>query len=457
VIHSSIIEEVSKYPNALDSIREYVANAWDADADRLDITLGDNFLKIEDWGTGISNFKVFWGVANQHKSEIVLTPKFKRKPIGRKGLGKLSFMMLGKKMDVETRTAYKAEFSDADLSNDKFFVKPRNKIDEVLTHKGTQITIRELKVEIKKDKLIKYLKENLYGLILPIASKDHPMKIFVNGQKVSPNPPEGTDGNISTPLGDIFCNLQPSKTSRIDVLFRGVKVKEVHPVPTRPAKGYFNVDWVIPTPDRSNFTDSEESRLFTDEIKKYIFRHIPTKTDDAPKDMQKSLRDLSKLFDEFYRDSGILPPNMMPTSKTSNTNDFQQPGITEQEKKNQESQESQKDESQKEKKKFQHKILRGKEKPLKSAYGINYILENIGRDKPAIVTSKEDKLIIVNLDHELVRNIHSLKPNQKNIALVPLLARGHFHILEPFRNITGYDEYVDNVVSTIYTKMSCVQ
>ena len=116
-------------------------------------------------------------------------------------------------------------------SNDKFFVKPRNKIDEVLTHKGTQITIRELKVEIKKNELIKYLKENLYGLILPIACKDHPMKIFVNGQKVSPNSVEGTDGIISTPLGEIFCNLKPSKTSKIDVLFRGVKVKEVHPVP----------------------------------------------------------------------------------------------------------------------------------------------------------------------------------------------------------------------------------
>jgi len=453
IIHSSIIEEVSKYPNALDSIREYVANAWDADADRIEITLADNFLRIEDWGTGISNFKVFWGVANQHKSEIVLTPKFNRKPIGRKGLGKLSFMMLGKKMDVETRTAYKAEFSDADLSNDIFYVKPREKIDTVLAHKGTQITIRELKVEIKKDELIKYLKENLYGLILPIACKNYPMKIFVNGEKVSPVSVDGTEGIITTPLGDIFCNLKPSKTSKIDVLFRGVKVKEVHPAPTHPAKGYFNVDWVIPTPDRSNFTDSEEARLFYDEIKKYVSRHIPRKIDDAPKDLQKSIRELSKLFDETLRDSGSLPPNMMPTSKTSKSTDLKQAGISEHEKKNQESHESQKEESREERKRFQHKFLKGKEKPLKSAYGIYYIIEKIGRDRPAIVTSKEDKLIIINLDHDLVRNIHNLKPIQKNIALCNLLARGHFHILEPFRNITGYEEYVDSMVSTIFTKM----
>ena len=39
VISPKIIQEISKYPNALDSIREYVANAWDADADRLEITI----------------------------------------------------------------------------------------------------------------------------------------------------------------------------------------------------------------------------------------------------------------------------------------------------------------------------------------------------------------------------------------------------------------------------------
>src|SRR3972149_2009381 len=103
VIHSSVIQEVSKYPKALDAIREYVCNGWDADADRLEITITEELLRIEDWGTGITDFNQFWGVADQHKAEIELTPKFKRKPIGRKGLGKLSFSMLGDSIEVETR------------------------------------------------------------------------------------------------------------------------------------------------------------------------------------------------------------------------------------------------------------------------------------------------------------------------------------------------------------------
>jgi len=453
IIHSSIIQEVSKYPNIFDSIREYVANAWDADADRLEISIEENFLRIEDWGTGISDFEGFWGVADQHKSGIVLTPKFKRKPIGRKGLGKLSYMMIGNKMLIETRTAYKAEYSDADFSTSKFYVKPRVRVDEVLSHKGTQITIRDLKVEIKKDELNKYLKENLYGLILPIACKEHPMKIFVNNEKVSPISVDGTLGIISTPLGEICCNLKPSKTSKIDALFRGVKVKEVNPAPTHPARGFFNVDWVIPTLDRNNFTDSEEARLFYAEIKKYVLQHIPAKNEDAPKDLEKSIRELSKYIDEFLRDLGILPPNTMPVSKTSKPNDLKIGGLTELERKNQEIDEKEHEHTDERRKRLQLKILKGKEKPLKSGYGINLVERKIGKEKPAVVTFKEEKLIIINLDHDIIKNIHNLRPIQKNIALLPLLARGHFHILEFFRDITGYEEYVDNMVSTIFSRL----
>jgi len=315
IINSSVIQEVSKYPKTLDAVREYVCNGWDADADRLEITITNEFLRIEDWGTGISNFDLFWGVADQHKAEIELTPEYKRKPIGRKGLGKLSFSMVGESIDVETRTSYKAEFSVANFEKMDYEVYLRHQIDEVLGHKGTQITIRGLKIHFSKDELIQYIKENLYGLILPIASKEHPMKIFVDGEKVSPTPFSGTLGIISTELGDIHCNLTPVKTSKVDALYRGVKVREVNPAPTHPAKGYFNVDWVTPTPDRSNFTDTKEARRFFFEIKKYILRNIPAKNEDSPKDLEKSIRDVAKIIDQIFRDIGIQPQSMMPVSK----------------------------------------------------------------------------------------------------------------------------------------------
>jgi len=453
VIHSSVIEEVSKYPNVLDSIREYIANAWDADSERLEITVKDESLKIEDWGSGISNFKVFWGVADQHKAAIELTPRLKRKPIGRKGLGKLSFMMIGNKISVETRTAYKAEYSDADFKKMKFYGFPRQQINEVLSHKGTQITITELKTEMKKDEIIKYIKENLYGLILPIAS-NKPMMIFVNEEKVVPNRFSGTSGTISTALGDIYCNLVPAKTAKIDLLYRGVKVREANPAPTHPAKGYFNVDWVTPTPDRSNFADSEEARLFFVEIKKYVLKNIPAKNEDAPRDLEKTLKEVSKLFDQILRDLGLLPENLMPVSRTSKPSDLEMGGVNEKDVSQQEEQEKEKQEPQTERKRLDHRILKGENRPLKSAFGINYVIRKAGKDKPAVIPYREEKTIIINRDHDLVRNIHDLRPNQKNIALGFLIARGHFHILESFRNLVGYEEYVDSMVATLFSKMS---
>ena len=455
VIHSSVIQEVSKYPNALDAIREYVCNGWDADADRLEIIIDDNFLRIEDWGTGISNFELFWGVADQHKSQVEFTPKFKRKLIGRKGLGKLSFSMLGEKIDVETRTAYKSEYSTADFDKMDYEVYPRSKIDEVLNHKGTQITIRGLKIKLTKDDVINYIKENLYGLILPIASKQHPMRIFVNEEKVTPKPFTGQEGTIATQFGDIHCNLTPVKTTKIDALYRGVKVREVNPAPTHPAKGYFNIDWVSPTPDRSNFTDSPQARLFFLEIKKWVLRNIPSKNEEGPKDLEKSIKELSKLFDQILRDLGMLPQSLMPVSKTLKPSELKVEGETDRDIiESTENVEKEQQEPQQERKRLQHKILKGQERPLRSAFGITYVTRKAGKDKPAIIPFKEEKLIIINQDHDLIKNVNNLRPIQRFVALGFLIARGHFHILESFRNVVSYEEYVDSMVSALFSKMT---
>jgi len=455
VIQSSIIQEVSKYPKALDAVREYICNGWDADAEKIEITITSEFLKIEDWGSGISNFELFWGVADQHKSGIECTPKLKRNPIGRKGLGKLSFTMLGESIDVETRTTHTAEYSVANFEKMDFEVYPRGQIDEVLSHIGTQITIRGLKIQFTKEDLIHYIKENLYGLILPIACKNHPMKIFVNGDKVMPTSFSGTNGIISTLHGDIHCNLIPSKSAKIDALFRGVKVREVNPAPTHPAKGYFNVDWVTPTPDRSNFTESQESRIFFPKIKEYILRNIPAKNEDSPKDLEKSVKDLSKLIDQILRDLEIMPESMMPASKTSKPNDLKMEGITPE---NSSERDEQKDrhESNDEKKPSYHKILKGSEKPLKSAHGILYVTRKEGKDKPAIIAYREEKLIIINSDNHLIKNLNKMRPLQRNIGLGQLLIRGHFHILEEYVDLNRYEEYVDNLTSILFSKMVSV-
>ena len=86
-INPSIINQVSLYPNYLDCIREYIANAWDADADRVEITITDKEMIWEDWGLGIQDISQFWEIATPMKKGIEVTPKFHRQPIGAKGIG----------------------------------------------------------------------------------------------------------------------------------------------------------------------------------------------------------------------------------------------------------------------------------------------------------------------------------------------------------------------------------
>jgi len=63
------------------------------------------------------------------------------------------------------------------------------------------------------------------------------------------------------------------------------------------------------------------------------------------------------------------------------------------------------------------------------------------------------KLIVINRDHELIKNIDKLRSLQNSIALVFLIARGLSHILETFETIASYDTYSDDMVSTVLSKM----
>ena len=246
--------------------------------------------------------------------------------------------------------------------------------------------------------------------------------------------------------------LIPTKTAKIDALFRGVKVREVNPAPTHPAKGYFDVDWIIPTPDRSNFTASKESDLFFSEIKKYILRNIPAKSDVTPKDLEKALKDLSKLFDDILRDLNILPQTEMPVAKSSKDSDLKMAGTDENNPDEEENKQEEK-ESESERRRIQHRILRGPERPIKSAYGINWKIHKCGAGKPAVVTYKEEKLIIINQDNDLVKNIQGMKPALKAVALVPLLSRGIWRILENYTDLNGYEAYIDDMTSNLFSKM----
>lgn len=267
--------EISTYLSRLNAIKEFIINSWDADADKIKISVDSEKVIIEDWGIGIEDFRLFWSIGNQQKSSQKLTPRFRRKPIGCRGLGKLSYVKLGNKIFVETKTNDKAENSTVDYQKMKFRVRPQIEKSDILSHKGTRLTITELNKPVDKDEIITYIKEELYGLILPIASKKNLIQIFVNGEKVKPEVPHGKDTVLINHFGNIQCSLSPASVSKIDILYRGIKICEINPKDNLKAIGYVNVDWLNFISDEYKVADTEEGDLFLSEIKNWILNKMP--------------------------------------------------------------------------------------------------------------------------------------------------------------------------------------
>ena len=94
-------------------ISEIVANCWDADATRIDIVLPEGAINekseilITDDGYGMSfedinRLYLRVGRLRREEEETDITPIYKRKIMGRKGIGKLSAFGVAKVLEIET-------------------------------------------------------------------------------------------------------------------------------------------------------------------------------------------------------------------------------------------------------------------------------------------------------------------------------------------------------------------
>lgn len=102
---------IGLYSNLPSVMSEMVANCYDADATEVDITIDDDTIVVKDNGLGMNiedaNEKfltVGYDKRDKEKNEEgkVLTPKFKRLPMGRKGIGKLSTFAIANSVKVES-------------------------------------------------------------------------------------------------------------------------------------------------------------------------------------------------------------------------------------------------------------------------------------------------------------------------------------------------------------------
>ena len=120
-------------------LSELIANAYDADAEKVDVELYDMSKKkiiVKDDGIGMSLDDIqnkFLVIGRNRREEERDKPTGKgRKPIGKKGLGKLSFFGLVKTITVETvknkkRNVFAMDWGELMNSEGTYIVDHRTK------------------------------------------------------------------------------------------------------------------------------------------------------------------------------------------------------------------------------------------------------------------------------------------------------------------------------------------
>ena len=108
--------------------KELIDNAWDADAERVDVTLPEPMSNdpviIKDDGSGMTEQELLreylFIASDRRKRRGELTPKRKRKVKGKKGIGKFAGLIIANTMKLETWSrGKKCEFllSSVDIEN----------------------------------------------------------------------------------------------------------------------------------------------------------------------------------------------------------------------------------------------------------------------------------------------------------------------------------------------------
>lgn len=201
---------INLYSNIPAVLSEIVANSWDADARRVDITISDDQIIIKDDGCGMNSDDInnkFLYVGYQKREQSVESPIYHRKYMGRKGIGKLSMFSIAKEVDViskkkniresgettfeingfsmnidEITEVIKSEHDDSN-SSANYYPTVLQVDDDVFENTGTQIVLRNLK-KLTTSLTAEYIKKRVarrFGII----GKEYSFAVFVNGKEVS--------------------------------------------------------------------------------------------------------------------------------------------------------------------------------------------------------------------------------------------------------------------------------
>ena len=187
------------YSNVPAVLSEIVANAWDADATKVTIDMYPNERRIvvEDNGNGMTRDQVidrFLHVGYDRRDDIgSRSEKRDRKPMGRKGIGKLSIFSIAKRAIISTRrdgesTAFSMESEKikAQIKSKAFGTYKPDPVDfpAEFSAKGTRIELHDLSKTIS-GLTTGALKKRIARRFSIIGPQNN-FEVFVGGGKIGP-------------------------------------------------------------------------------------------------------------------------------------------------------------------------------------------------------------------------------------------------------------------------------
>ena len=190
------------YSNTPAVLAEVIANAWDADATKVNVDFDTTEMKItvEDNGNGMNSADIndkYLRVGYQKRVKEGLITKGGRKPMGRKGIGKLSLFSIANNITVYSKKLnelgqafeldaedIKRQIDNEDPSISMSYEPKAIPFEEKISEKGTIIIISNLKKVRLTEASIRGLRKKIarrFGLIGDLED----FAILINGEKVT--------------------------------------------------------------------------------------------------------------------------------------------------------------------------------------------------------------------------------------------------------------------------------
>lgn len=195
---------INLYSNIPAVLSEVVANAWDADATMVNINIKpDKTIIIEDNGIGMTRAEVkerYLMVGYQRRESQPGLTKRKRKPMGRKGIGKLSLFSIAKTVEIYTSKRAKTDSSERKSALRMELDEIRKQISETqdsvgkyhpqkLSTKGMNLTegTRIILSNLKKSQIRPQMLRRNLARRFSIIGEQHNFHIKINGKLITPS------------------------------------------------------------------------------------------------------------------------------------------------------------------------------------------------------------------------------------------------------------------------------